>query len=99
MNEDYADQCIYDAVAFYAADETATDEMISAKAQELFEMERPEYVSRFNRSLHARTFWHDNCLSNYYATCRVTPAQPYTLIAYRYAISVYKRLDICGIPL
>jgi hypothetical protein len=43
MNQHYADQCIYDAVAFYAADETATDEMISAKAQELFEMERPEY--------------------------------------------------------
>ena len=39
----YADQCVYDAVAFYAADETATDEMISAKAQELFEMEGPEY--------------------------------------------------------
>ena len=43
MNQHYADQCIDDAVAFYAADETATDEMISAKAQELFEMERPEY--------------------------------------------------------
>lgn len=43
MNQHYADQCIDDAVAFYAADKTATDEMISAKAQELFEMERPEY--------------------------------------------------------
>ncbi len=42
-NQNYADQCVYDAVAFYAEDETATDEMISAKAQELFEMERPEY--------------------------------------------------------
>jgi hypothetical protein len=43
MNQHYADQCIDEACAFYENDPSATDEMIDAKAQEFFEMERPEY--------------------------------------------------------
>lgn len=40
MNQRYADQCIDEACAFYENDPSATQEMVDAKAQELFEMER-----------------------------------------------------------
>ncbi len=39
MNQHYADQCIDEAIAFYENDPSATDEMIDALAQRLFETE------------------------------------------------------------
>ena len=39
MNQYHADRCIDDAIAFYANDPSATDEMIDALAQRLFEAE------------------------------------------------------------
>ncbi len=42
MNQWHADRCIDEAVAFYADDPNATDEMIAALVEKLFEKEGPE---------------------------------------------------------